>query len=220
MHSYILVSILTGSKLPKFITVVNTPISITFLQSVMECQCDERRWLWQFHRCTQNWLPWQNPLNGWKTTNSFEQMENNKCHRCFDAVGWAAGRASSLQETEWWDAGMVICLGQGTDLHMAQLMPLPLTISCSSKSRFVLPFWCRLTRVVPNKIQEGRKTIVCVCVCVCVWSESEYECQIDHLHLYVNQPWKFGGDQWMCSQTVSDAGQLKNEREKIQQQNI
>jgi len=36
------------------------------------------------------------------------------------------------------------------DLHMAQLMPLPLTISCSSKSRLVLPswflpFWCRLT---------------------------------------------------------------------------
>jgi len=26
-------------------------------------------------------------------------------------VGWAAGRASSLQKTEWWDAGMVICLG-------------------------------------------------------------------------------------------------------------
>jgi len=41
---------------------------------------------------------------------------------------------------------MVMCLGQGADLHMAQLMPLPLTISCSSKSRLVLPFWCRLTQ--------------------------------------------------------------------------
>jgi len=30
---------------------------------------------------------------------------------------------------------MVMCLGQGADLHMAQLMPLPLTISCSSKCR-------------------------------------------------------------------------------------
>jgi len=29
----------------------------------------------------------------------------------------------------------------GADLHMAQLMPLPLTISCSSKSRLVLPSW-------------------------------------------------------------------------------
>jgi len=34
-----------------------------------------------------------------------------------------------------------MCLGQGADLHMAQLMPLPLTISCSSKSRLVLPSW-------------------------------------------------------------------------------
>jgi len=36
---------------------------------------------------------------------------------------------------------MVMCLDQGADLHMAQLMPLPLTISCSSKSRLVLPSW-------------------------------------------------------------------------------
>jgi len=46
---------------------------------------------------------------------------------------------------------MVICLGRDADLHMAQMMPLPLTISCSSKSRLVLPFWYRLTRVVPDK---------------------------------------------------------------------
>ena len=29
--------------------------------------------------------------------------------------------------TEWWDAGVVICLEQGADLHLTQLMPLPLT---------------------------------------------------------------------------------------------
>jgi len=28
---------------------------------------------------------------------------------------------------------MVICLERDADLHMAQLMPLPLTFSCSSK---------------------------------------------------------------------------------------
>jgi len=28
---------------------------------------------------------------------------------------------------------VVICLEQGADLHMAQLMPLPLTVSCFSK---------------------------------------------------------------------------------------
>jgi len=36
---------------------------------------------------------------------------------------------------------MVMCLGQGADLHMALPMPVPLTISCSSKSRLVLPSW-------------------------------------------------------------------------------
>jgi len=57
-------------------------------------------------------------------------------------------------------------LCQGTDLHMARLTPLQLTISCCSKSRLVLPFWCQLTQVVLDKIQEGRKTFVCVTVSV------------------------------------------------------
>jgi len=35
-------------------------------------------------------------------------------------------------------AGMVVCLGQDADLHIAQLMQLPPTVSCSSKSRLVL----------------------------------------------------------------------------------
>jgi len=63
---------------------------------------------------------------------------------------------------------LVMCLGQDADLHMAQLMPLPLTISCFSKSRLVLPSWYQLTRVVLDKIQEGCKTVVCVCACICV----------------------------------------------------
>jgi len=55
---------------------------------------------------------------------------------------------------------MVICLKLGADLHMAQLMLLPLTVSCFGKSRLVLPFWYRLTRVVlDNGPLNG-----CVCV--------------------------------------------------------
>ena len=46
---------------------------------------------------------------------------------------------------------MVICLQRGADLHTAQLMPLPLTASALVKSRVVLPFWYRLTRVVLDK---------------------------------------------------------------------
>ena len=33
------------------------------------------------------------------------------------------------KKTEWWGAGMVVCLERGAELHIAQLMPLPLTIS-------------------------------------------------------------------------------------------
>jgi len=36
-------------------------------------------------------------------------------------------------KTEWWSAGVVICLERGADLHTAQLIPMPLTVSCSSK---------------------------------------------------------------------------------------
>jgi len=36
-------------------------------------------------------------------------------------------------KTKWWGAGMVICLELGADLHMVQLMPLPLIVGCFSK---------------------------------------------------------------------------------------
>jgi len=39
----------------------------------------------------------------------------------------------ACKKTEWWGAGMVICLERNADLRMAQLMPLPLTVSCFSK---------------------------------------------------------------------------------------
>jgi len=52
----------------------------------------------------------------------------------------------------------------GADLHMAQLMPLPLTSSCSSKSRLVLPLWYQLTQVVLNKVDGGCKAVVVVVV--------------------------------------------------------
>jgi len=40
---------------------------------------------------------------------------------------------SAFYTHQWWGAGVVICLEQGADLHMAQLMALPLTVSCFSK---------------------------------------------------------------------------------------
>ena len=59
----------------------------------------------------------------------------------------------------WWGAGVVICLERGADLHMAQLMSLS---HFSVKSILVLPFWYRLTWVVPDKGPLNG----CVCVFV------------------------------------------------------
>jgi len=59
---------------------------------------------------------------------------------------------------------VVICLERGADLHMAQLMPLPLTVSFFSKIQIAFTFLVgyRLTRVVPDKGPLN----VCVYVCV------------------------------------------------------
>ena len=54
-------------------------------------------------------------------------------------VGWQEGH-SACKKTEWWGAGVVICLEQGADLHVAQLMPLPLTVSCFSKIQIDFAF--------------------------------------------------------------------------------
>jgi len=54
-------------------------------------------------------------------------------------VGWQEGHPA-CKKTEWWGAGVVICLERGADLHMAQLMPLPLAVSCSIKIQIGFTF--------------------------------------------------------------------------------
>jgi len=74
-------------------------------------------------------------------------------------------------KTEWWDAGVVMCLDQEADLHMPA--DATATLSCFSKIQIgftflVLPLWYLLTRVVLDRIQESRKMVVCVSVCVSI----------------------------------------------------
>jgi len=69
--------------------------------------------------------------------------------------------------TLWWGAGMVICLELGADLHMAQLMPLPLTVSCFSKIQI------GFTLLVPAHLgSPGKRADKWVCVCVYVSSST------------------------------------------------
>jgi len=63
---------------------------------------------------------------------------------------------------------VVICLEQGADLHMAQLMPLPLTVSCSSKIQIGFTFLVPDHPGSPGKRAVNGCVCVRVCVCVCV----------------------------------------------------
>ena len=66
-----------------------------------------------------------------------------------------------MYKTEWWGADVVVCLEQGADLHMFQLMPLPLTVSCFSKIQIGFTF------LVPAYLSTpGKSAVKRVCVCV------------------------------------------------------
>jgi len=54
---------------------------------------------------------------------------------------------------------MVVCLMRGADLHIAQLIPLPLTVSCSSKIQIGFTF---LVPAHPGS--PGQRAVKCVCV--------------------------------------------------------
>ena len=59
---------------------------------------------------------------------------------------------------------MVICLEQGAALHVAQLMPLPLTVCCFSKIQIGFTFLVPAHSGSPGK--RAVKRVWCVCVCV------------------------------------------------------
>ena len=61
---------------------------------------------------------------------------------------------------------MVICLEQGADLHTAQLMPLPLTVSCFNKIQSGFTFLVLAHLGSPGKVSLN----VCECVCIRVLS--------------------------------------------------
>jgi len=59
---------------------------------------------------------------------------------------------------------VVVCLEQGADLHMAQLMPLLLTVSCSSKTQIGFTF---LVPAHPGS--PGQRTVKRMCVSRTSW---------------------------------------------------
>ena len=108
----------------------------------------------------------------------------------FSALTLLVGRQGghpACKKTEWWGAGVVICLELGADLHMAQLMPLPLTVSCFSNIQIRFTFLVQAypgspgkgplngcasdsfqrLRFVPTILALYKFVCMNVCVCVC-----------------------------------------------------
>jgi len=76
---------------------------------------------------------------------------------------------------------VVICLERCVDLHMAQLMPLPLTVSRSNKIQIGFTF------LVPAHLgSPGQTAVKRVCVCVCVFDIVGWVTEVVYLaHKYV-----------------------------------
>ena len=69
---------------------------------------------------------------------------------------------------------MVVCLERGADLHMVQLVPLPLTVSCSSKIQIGFTFL-----VLAHLSSPGQRDVKWVCVCVCNMEVGSYESKVE-----------------------------------------
>ena len=90
---------------------------------------------------------------------------------------------------------MVLCLEQGADLHLAQLLPLPPTVSCFSKIHIAFIF---LVPAHPGSHGQRATKWGCVCLLVfiikvlveMVFSESTTEifCIMLPLPVFVNYP--------------------------------
>ena len=80
----------------------------------------------------------------------------------FSALTLLVGRQEghpACEKTTQSGIGVVICLERGADLHMAQLMPLPLTVSCVSKIQIGFTF---LKWAHPGS--PGQRAVKRVCV--------------------------------------------------------
>ena len=78
-----------------------------------------------------------------KIRGNFPSFPISFCLQCFDAVGWAAGRASGLEKNEWWGTGVVI-------------------LSVWSKVQTCIwPSWCHCYSLSPASVKRAVK---CVCV--------------------------------------------------------
>ena len=96
-------------------------------------------------------------------------------------VGQQEGHPA-CKKTEQWGAGVVICLELGAELHIAQLMPLPLIVSCFSKIQIGFSFL-----VLAHLGSPGKRAVKRVCVCVVQLQicQQKFSCIFKHKLGYV-----------------------------------
>jgi len=85
----------------------------------------------------------------------------------FSALTLLVGRQEGRPACKKQSGGVLVWLSVWSklDLHMAQLMPLPLSVSCFSKIQLGFTF------LVPAHLGSPRKrAIKRVCVCVCIYA--------------------------------------------------
>ena len=83
----------------------------------------------------------------------------------FSALTLLVGRQDghpACKKLQWWGTGVVISLERVVDLHVAQLMPLPLTVSCFRKIQIGFTF------LVPAHPGSPGKGPLNGCVCTVI----------------------------------------------------
>jgi len=132
-----------------------------------------------------------------------------RVHPAFSAltllVGWQEGHPACKN----WvlGAGVVICLERDADLHVAQLMLLPLTVSSFSKIQIGFTF---LVPAHPGS--PGQRAVKRVCVCVCVSTQP-----IPWTTPRSVQPFLQGSQLWQTdTQTNTDTHTQCRERKRCQ----
>jgi len=90
---------------------------------------------------------------------------------------------------------MVICRERGAHLHMAQLVPLQLTVSCCSKIQIGFTF------LVLAYLDKGPLNVcVCVCVCACVRACLSFKIfcnDVSSIHSGVKNEFEVGNATWL-----------------------
>ena len=99
-------------------------------------------------------------------TNAKFELMSSKYFSAFSALTLLVRRQEghpACKKTARWDAGVVICLERGADLHTAQLMPLSLTVSCFTKTQIGVTFLVPAHLGSPGKRTVKRVLLLCCC---------------------------------------------------------